>query len=752
MAWGAKYRFHIYSHSVGTYWRVDLAQADYVGSVSEALDVAEDSLLINLEGRGGEKFFTSSGNVLKGTSASISICVDSSGVATAMAEFATVDEQEWKMLIYKGTAPGNETLYHELFVQPDVYNYPYSDYPYFVTIRASDEVGRLNSMKFMNGLARYTSRQSLMYFIFEITGKLGISRELREGCNVYSTEMSSLASASPLMQATVDPTKYLKNVGRENEEAWNCHEVLNDLLKPFGIVMHLGRDNRWLLRRVNEAAADSYTERTISDATTVDSNATVSSHIKQTNSEVDTTIVTLINEPMVRVDWRWKRATLKYYVGNSGNFVFNGDLAPSAWFNINTLTNWTKLVSPPANNYAWTYERTQPLTEVYYLDGTEYGFVTDTENNRLRLTTAGTIFEDGDRVILVKDNSATMPGNIDNNRPYYVVNSGTEEVVGVTYQTIQLAQLSGTTPSGITSVHSGNVYIGALGIESIDYAVQLNDHVNNLWSGSGAIQNNSGLQTPGTDVLQQSGNTFTLSFYWRLNPNNNLERQTNAGYIYYAVTVTTSASTVYYYNKISDSWSTVIYYNTLEDDSLRYPWIKEEMSGDFPADGTFHVSFYQASAEVLDVASAEIAAITGDIQIGGDIDVEFVQKVGEVGKEYAYDAEPIELYTGDAPSNIYQNHIGVGGSLATGWFRKGVTETQELLDLLLQSYMNNYGRTTLKIDGDLMADFDAEDILEDANLTYTRESVEVTPRFMITGGTLNCEAGTWNAEFTEINE
>lgn len=752
MAYGVAHRFEVYAYHTGHYWRVDLAQDGYVGSINESADLAASApLTITQQGRGGEKFFTASGNVAKGTSAQLRIFIENASQEANFKEFGTVEEREWKMLIYKGTAAGNETLYHELFVQPDVYRFPYSPYPYFIDVLATDEIGRLNAIKFQpTDITRYADREPIMFFVYEILNKLGVQREIVEVCNLYCDSMSIALSNSPLTQATIDPTKYLINKGRENEDVMDCHTVLNDLLKIMGCILFLGSDNRWHLKRVNELAAASIVQRIFNSATNVVSSGTITTHKKATNSNTDNSIMTFINAPEVVMDWRWKRASIKFIVGDNGNFVFDGELAPSAWINNNTLSSWVKVVSPPANDYSWNYERSAPFTSVNYPEGTQYPFsvgASEIAGNYITIGSGGhEELDDGDQVLLI---GSDVPAVLNANRPYYVVNKG---VNGET--TLQLAQTQGGTPQNINNSGTAPYFIAKLGTESIEYAVRLNSHIDTEWSGTGYIQNNNGIRSKAIDVLSQSGNTFSIDFYWKITASPAQESYSTNGIGYYAITVTTDANVVYYFNKLANSWSTVIYYNTLEDPDQRYPWIKEEVSGEFPVDGKFELTLFQASATSLDVQYIEFAAINGELLIGGVANTEFVEKIAEVGKEYAYDADTIELLTGDAPAVIFQGHIGIQGSgaLAKNWYRRGVSEDKELLDILLQCYMNNYGRTTLKVDGQLMGNLAPEQVLEDANLAYAREGEQVTPTLMLTGGTLDCKESIWDAEFTEINE
>ena len=769
MAFATKYRFAIYSYELATYWKVDLQTDGYGGSVLSQ-EVGADSFQIRQEGIGGTKFSSSSGHCIKGTSASLSILIENSTDYHNFIALATIGEREWKMLIYKGTAPGNEVLYHSMFIQPDVFQFPYEDYPYFINITATDEIGRLQGIKlYSSGTTRYTTRQSVIYFIFEILNKLGIQRQIREVCNIYSSEMDATAGDSPLVQSTVDPTVYLINQGRDNEDVMDCATVLNHLLKPFCLILTLGNDDRWFLRRPTELAADSHTERILSNATTVASYATVSNHILTTNALTSAAIVTWVQSPMAMVDWRWKRVVVKFLLGLADSFVIDGDFAPAAWTDINTLTNWSKVFRFNGQGFTLSYERIElsdvvECQEGHYISASVseskiYIFTVDVTNNELDVLDAAdgeaSPFNPGDRVYIRVSAGGTLPNGLHENQPFFIkevfdapVDADTNDDV----HRMTIANQLGGSKLQFTNGGSGTFYIGKAKTADIKYAVQLNGYQTNLWSDD-AIDAKAAIKSTLVDVVAGGGNTFEVSFWWKILFDNQEPVQASESEAYYQLVVE-GASQTYYYNKVSNSWGTAVVVNVLKDGLKIYGWIKEVVQpAAFPVNGNFYITLWTpSSSSNTDTLGVQYALLASQFLIGGDDNVEYIEKVAEVGSDYAYEPETIEVLSGDAPSSIYRGHIGFGAGLATAWYRKGTTESKALLDLMLQAYMNNYGRTSLKVSGALMADYDAEQLIEDSNLNYDREGATVTPRFMLSGGTYNVEAGIWQGEWLEINE
>lgn len=752
MAYGVKYRFTPYCHALGDIaWQVDLAQKDYVGAIDSSLEMAPEGFAISREGSGGTKFYTSNGNVTKGTSATLTCLVENSTDRDAFLAIAQGAEDEWKMLIYKAGV-----LQYELMVLPDVFTFPYEDYPYQVSVKAIDELGRLSAIPFMNGASFYTQTNSISYYLFECLDKLTIQRSIRESIYIYAENMNSTSTDSVLAQASVVPTKYKNNTGQEDESAWSCLEVINDMLKPFGAILRLAEGNKWHITRVNLLGATSYGYLELSNYNTVASTGTITNNT-QTNINTDSTIKTFIESPQVKVDWRWKRVSLKFNVGEGADFIPNGDLGLEAWNNVNDLKAFTEFYAPPLYDFSWEYERVLLNETAYYADTTTYTIsvtATEVSGDYVSITGPATNpFTEGDQVIFNKDIGATMPAGINDNRPYYVINPQQQ---GDVYSTnrIQLATSPGGSVVSITAVGTGAAFVSLAQEKNIEYAVRLPDHQNTNWT-SGSMTNNNGITSDAVGILAQAGNTFSISFFWHIRVDPELAFQSNPAYGYYGLTLRDGATTTHWYNSTTQAWVTSAHYNALDDTSLRFPWIKETITDDFPADGMLELTFYQASSPLLNVTSIDIASIETEILLSGNADLDYILKTGEVSANYAYNAETIELYSGDAPASTFDGNIGLTSTLlSNNWSRTShASEDRELLDILLQSYLNNYGRTTLKVNGTFMGDVGPDEVINDSYLDYT-DAVEgsITPKLMLLGGTFNVEAGTWSGEWAEVRE
>ena len=770
MAFGVKYRFNVYSYHIGTYWRVDLSEDGYSGSINSSVDLdAAAAVNLNLEGVGGEKFFTASEAAIKGSSVSLTVCIDSDELKDSFSEFSTEAEGKFMLSLYKGTAPGNESLYGHLVVQPDVFMFPYEDYPYFITILATDELGSLSGIPFLNSSSEpYLARQPIMYFIFEILGKLtlGAAKNVKTVCNLFAEGM---VTDDPLYQATIDPTKYVIEEGRENETVWNCADVLNDILKSFGAVLTLGEGDVFLIRRLDEMAADSFQENTYTIHSEVNSSATITDHVVATNTNTDDSIMAFINSASVSAQWRWKRVSLRIYTGGNENFVFRGGLSPDQWLNDNELLNWDFEYKGPSFVFVVKYGATTPFPAVpiiqrveifeqvdhiggVYIDGdtansTIYSFSVQLEGDILILDHAlgAEPFEVDSEVFITKANTAVLPTPLGNDRSYQVHSYDG----GDTF--LRLKNSGETSVIDLTGSASGNLFVGQKETTELTYGVQVNGYQTAEYT-TGDITNKIGLKTDAVYVLAGTGNSFSLSFFWKILFSNSDTYQANPAYGYWQLTITNSAGTVYYYDKAAFDWQTTATANILEDDLMAYGWKYEHVDSlDIPTDGSLVFTVYQPSSfSNSDLLGVQVANIDSSLTIGGVTDAEYIDKTAEVGENYAYTANRLELYTGDLPATSYRGHVGFSGQLANNWYRRGVSETKELTDILLQTYLNNYGRTTLKVQGTLMGDFLPHQVIQDANMAYEREGSTVTPRLVLLGGSYNLEDGVWSGEWVEM--
>ncbi|MCE7996420.1 MAG: hypothetical protein HEP71_30865 [Roseivirga sp.] len=738
-----------------------MAKKDYTGTNRELGQAGQSPASLRYEGQGGTKFTGASRNVITGSSLTFKLLVNNPADRDAFREFSTSSEDEWLAILDYGDSPGSFGQVWKGFLLPEVYTFPHDGFPYEVSITATDGVGRLNGIKFeqTNG-QRYSETNSFMFFFYEIMNKLGITREVQDIVNVYCTGMSQNPTDSALMQAKIDPTKYLRNKGRENETVWDCLSVLNDMMLPFLARVRQGSQTQWQIVRVPELALGSTIKRTVTAFDTVDSSTQDGSHLKHCTPANVANPIRFIGRPTVRMDWRWKRVAIQIYPGESGNFILDGDLNPSSWLNVNTLINWTVENRGPNPDYNFSYQRIEVFEDVDYLAGvyipedleesTVYKFTGDNSTDEVTVLSGGAEgpYKVGDKVFLTKADTAVMPAPLINDRTYYVtiLNDPNSNKV-------RLSQTSGGTSLNLATDGSGDLFIGKSETVQLSYAVQINGYQTAYWVG-GDITNKNGIESRPVDVIAGSGNSFELAFFWKMIFDNNYQFQTEKADAYYQLIITTNGGTRYFFHKSTGTWSTVATAIKLEDDSKGYGWIRERVEpAEITVDGKLTLLLYQPSSSAnMDTLGVQYANIQADFNISGEVDIEFIEKVAEVGADYSEEVEPFELYSGDLPSSVFTGHISVGSNLATGWRRRDIFESKELTDLMLQGLLNNYGRSTITVTGTLHGDIMIDDIISDINLRYNNGEEEITPKLMITGVVWDVKNGTWTGEFKEIRE
>jgi hypothetical protein len=777
MAYSNRFTFAFYNQHE-KWVQIAIQQKDYEGANTELTVAGPQPVVYKLEGAGGTKFAAASGNVITGSSLQISLVVTNETEEAAFREFSTAPEDEYRVILNYGTGPSSFNQIWYGFLMPEVYEQPHMGYPYFINLTATDGVGRLNGYKFLTAAAaRYTTRRPIMYFVFEILNKIGLGLNVTEVLNCYSDEMDATTADSPLTQATVDPTKYINNRGRENETVWNCLEVLNDMLSPFLIRVRQTQiySNStglpdWGLFCVPELSQTTVNARRLTNSTTV-SDFNSKALVKQTTTATAANPIRFINKARISSDWRWKRIVLRILTGYTANFFLNGDLNPSSWVSDTMLKNWFEEYRGPSFEFTVKYGATTPFPavplynresifeEVDYQAGvyipddvpnsTIYKFSASSFTaDALTVNTlipAG-VFEIGSAVFFTKANDAVMPLGLGHNRVYYV-----HSFYAGDPNQLRISATVGGDFIDLTSNGSGDLFIGAVATTNISYAVQINGYQTTFWT-TGDITNKNGIKSKPVEVQVGDGtNTMQISFFWKIIFDNASEFQTHPAEAYYQIIIQNGA-TKYYFNKATGLFTTTPIAMILEDDLKDYEWNREAIDLiEITQDGDLSLYIYQPSSTLnTDTLGIQIAQITADFDIGGVEDIEFIEKVAEVGADYSEEVEPFELLTGDMPSAYFPSHIGVASNLAVNWARRGVTEEKELTDLMLIGMMNNYGRSTITVNGQLYGDVLWDNIIEDANLAYDNGEETITPRLLLCGGEYDFKAGIWSGEYKEI--
>jgi hypothetical protein len=215
MSWGYKYRVE-WTDRLGAAWKVDFRKNGHEGDPTP-LQAASDPL--NIEWYGNDDIFEQN---IMGSVASVSVI--------SMTDFALLELFTSDRLEYLVNIKVDEVLKWYGWIMPDIYQEPYDQVPYPVTIQCTDGLGMLKDFPFSD--LGYTSRQRMSQVIYDMLVLVGIG-EFVDRINLYEATMGSAQANSALYQGGVDPDLF---------EGMTCYDVLQIILKSFnaGIKMDQG--------------------------------------------------------------------------------------------------------------------------------------------------------------------------------------------------------------------------------------------------------------------------------------------------------------------------------------------------------------------------------------------------------------------------------------------------------------------------------------------------------------------------------
>lgn len=154
------------------------------------------------------------------------------------------------------------------FIVPSVYREDFIATPYSVEIQIADNVRTLEEEPFTDdsgGLM--TGDMKLVSVIAHILKKTGLTLSIRSGINIFEDSHNTAATDDPLDQTYIDVTCY-----RDGSEPFNCWDVLEKILRPFGARI-FQYDNQWIIEEIDRAVAE-YAYRVFTTSGLYSSNST----------------------------------------------------------------------------------------------------------------------------------------------------------------------------------------------------------------------------------------------------------------------------------------------------------------------------------------------------------------------------------------------------------------------------------------------------------------------------------------------
>jgi hypothetical protein len=243
MAYGLKYYVQTYDRR-GSLVEADILQNGYAGS-SQLIDGGIPPVIIQWDSLNDTKHDT-----VKGSTCTLQLNCNNS---MFFFDLYTSDPLQY-MVVVKVAGVVNWIGY----ILPEQYaeTYAASEVGYFVSIIATDRLGTLKDIDYLNSGAKYTGRVILMDIVRNILGKIALENYSTSyggyiiGLNLLETNNTDNNATNALVQNYEYNEKYINDDGT----VWKCSDVLNNILKQFGcrIVQYKGM---WNIYRMNELTA-----------------------------------------------------------------------------------------------------------------------------------------------------------------------------------------------------------------------------------------------------------------------------------------------------------------------------------------------------------------------------------------------------------------------------------------------------------------------------------------------------------------
>jgi hypothetical protein len=307
---GVKYRCE-FSDIANLAWKWDFEVEGWGGSIT-AMQAAGDPMTYDCLA-GSDDLYE---DPVRGTIATLRV------IATSLGQwdvFSTVNPLEVRVKIYQG---GN--LYFVGWIQPGSLDEAYDDYPYAVTITATDGLGYLKEIEYVPSTEGRRSEDDLI--ITDMLSEIGAT-SFNEIVNIYEENMASDTDDSAIEQ-TYPLTDAFEDM--------TCYEVLEEILKSWKALIRQKDGIFWIYRpkeMTGNAYARKFTAVGTKTAETVNyiqqiSRSTTPSGFRDTNGGVKRHLTTA------------KKLTLLHDLGNRESWVKNWEFNAETFDGTN-FEDWT---------------------------------------------------------------------------------------------------------------------------------------------------------------------------------------------------------------------------------------------------------------------------------------------------------------------------------------------------------------------------------------------------------------------------
>lgn len=242
-------------------------------------------------------------------------------------EFASFEEKQYLIEITFDQVP-----FWSGWLVADNYSENYTFPPYEVTIVANDYLTTLKDIPFLEeGNFIYESKSALEIILL-ILSKLELTLETWDATDVFP--ISGNTNFGALSQVYIDCKKYINNIREENEESFNCFEVLEDILLTYGLTLSQNK-NRWEIKHFDSFVKRYYKYNSVGTFIELEEVDLI-----RNLDSID--LFLLEGSGNIEVEGSYKTVILNHDLGRKNISVRGGDFYPDSWTGISVMVNQHK--------------------------------------------------------------------------------------------------------------------------------------------------------------------------------------------------------------------------------------------------------------------------------------------------------------------------------------------------------------------------------------------------------------------------
>jgi len=325
MAFATKYQMTFRDYEDNT-WYVYFQEDGFAGSVTEFTPGADP---VNINWNASNKY-----QPIVGSFAHIQMVYESD------MDSLYTEESDTIYVIIKKAA---DTKW-EGFLSPGQYVRQFNEAKHYVTFTASDGLGELKNIKFLDDSDDpYFYQQTEISIIADILAKTNISNSILEAVDVFESGYDTAATDSTFLQTYIYTGKYYNEI---TEESQDCYTVLEEILKKYGATIRQWAEY-WRIMRPNAASLDTIRYRIFNSAGAYASNGTLqgydtisSLNMVYLNADAELTkqmgvgSAEISMSPMMRQNmlkngifnsWTWSEGNPYYWTNSSANYNNTAD-------------------------------------------------------------------------------------------------------------------------------------------------------------------------------------------------------------------------------------------------------------------------------------------------------------------------------------------------------------------------------------------------------------------------------------------